>query len=184
VTVRPEGPEEPEEPEEQDSAVFSYHRKSGYGALLGALLLVFAFETLGIHFLLQRWSPVAAWIFTASSLYAMAVLIADARAQRRRPIVLADGVLQVRIGLRWTVAVPLAAVAEVSEVRTPLPRRAPGYLRAAVLAPPQILLVLREPLMAQGPYGIRRPVTRIGLAVDEPERLRMALGAALVEGGR
>ena len=55
-------------PAEPGPAVFSYHRKSGYGALLGALLLVFAFETLGVHFLLQRWSPAAAWTFTAFSL--------------------------------------------------------------------------------------------------------------------
>jgi hypothetical protein len=163
-------------PEEPGPGVFSYHRKSGYGAVLGALLLVCGVETLGLHFLLQRWSVAAAWIFTVLSLYGMIWMVADARAQRLRPILLEGGCLHVRIGLRWTLPIPLADLAEVEAGRqAALPRRTPGYLRAAVLVAPQLLLVLREPLTAKGPYGIRRKVSRVGLAVDEPERLRAAL---------
>jgi hypothetical protein len=38
-----------------------------------------------------------------------------------------------------------------------------------------MVLVLRESVRACGPYGIQEEVRRVGLAVDEAERLRAAL---------
>jgi hypothetical protein len=56
-----------------------------------------------------------------------------------------------------------------------LPKRAPGYLRAAMLTQPQMVLVLRRPVRARGPYGLAKEVRRGGLAVDEADRLRAVL---------
>jgi hypothetical protein len=166
-------------PQPSSPGVFSYHRKAGYGAVVTGLILACAFEAAGVHLLVTRWSPGAAWVLTVLSLYGAIWLVADARAMRFRPLALQDSHLLVRIGLRWTVRIPLATVAEVRHLgRQAVPRRAPGYLHAAVLLPPQILLVLRESVVAHGPYGIRRVIGQVGLAVDEPERLREALAQA------
>jgi hypothetical protein len=38
-----------------------------------------------------------------------------------------------------------------------------------------MVLMLREPVRARGPYGIEKKVRRAGMAVDEAERLRVVL---------
>lgn len=48
---------------------FSYHKNSGTPALFGAFILVLLIETIAFHFLLARWSVIAAWILTAVSAY-------------------------------------------------------------------------------------------------------------------
>ena len=50
-----------------------------------------------------------------------------------------------------------------------------GFLRT-VLGTPNALVELREPVMAQGPHGRRRSVSRVALFVDDLPRFRSALG--------
>jgi hypothetical protein len=52
-----------------------------------------------------------------------------------------------------------------------------GYLSAALLVDPPLILELDGSLRAQGPYGISKEVHRVGLAVDDVEALRTALRA-------
>ncbi len=83
--------------------------------------------------------------------------------------------LTVRTGLRWTARVPRATIAGVD-------RRAPGGgekpLRASLIGGPSLWLRLREPVTAEGPYGMTRSVSTIALAVDEPDRFLAALDVA------
>ncbi len=155
---------------------FTYHRRSAWGAIVLAIALVGAVETTGLHLLVALWSHRAAWLLTFSSVYAVLWLIADLRACARRPLRL-TGELLVRTGLRWTVRVPLSAIAAVAPVRgAPAPpRRAPGYLRATPFGPPTLLLDLSSDVVAEGPYGLRRTVRRIGLSPDDPAAFTAAL---------
>jgi len=89
----------------------------------------------------------------------------------RRTIELEDGWLRVRLGLRWTVDVPIERIVAVDRRPTPPARKAPGYLRVTPIDAPDLLLYLAAPVTAHGPFGIRRSVDCIGLAADEPERL-------------
>jgi hypothetical protein len=151
---------------------FTYHRKSGYGALLFALAMVTAAEATPVHLLLARWSAVAAWIVTALSAYGMLWFVADWRAARLRPIVLEADTLWVRTGLRWSVRIPRERVAAVHRK---LPSGAGPSLRAALPGATPLWIELAEPVAATGPYGIERRVRWIGVAVDDAERFRAAL---------
>jgi hypothetical protein len=71
------------QPRETGGEAFTYHRKSGYGALLFALAIVTAAEVTPVHLLLARWSGVAAWTVTALSLYGMLWFVADWRTTPR-----------------------------------------------------------------------------------------------------
>ncbi|HEX9107189.1 MAG TPA: hypothetical protein VF832_08170 [Longimicrobiales bacterium] len=156
--------------------VFSYNRRSAWGGVVLAIALAACVETLAVHLLVALWLPRLAWVLTFSSVYAVIWLIADLRACARRPIVLGDALL-VRVGIRWTVRVRLSAIERVTPVRGTAvpPRRAPAYLRATPFGPPSLLLELRDEVVAEGPYGLRRPVRRLGLSPDDPAAFTEAL---------
>lgn len=158
------------------SQMFSYHRACGWGAILWAFSMVIAVEALALHFLVQRWSPTAAWILTGTSIYTLVWLVGDYRAIVIWPILLKNGVLEARVGLRWHMQIPLSAIRSVGEF--PRGERRAETLRAVIFGEPQLLLELDHPLEAEGPFGIRRRTARVGLSVDEPERFVRALNAS------
>ncbi len=152
-----------------NQSAFTYHRKSGYDAVVAGILVAMLIEVIGLHLLVQLWSPAAAWGLTALGGYGVLWLVGDARAMRLRPIRVAKDALLVRTGLRWTVRLPFAAIEAVWPAGKKTPsKKTPGYLGAVVWGAPRYLVTLREPVVAQGLYGIRRPVTTLGMAVDEP----------------
>jgi len=155
---------------------FTYHRRVAYGAIVAALLFVLAAETIGLHLLLQRWSPAAAWVLTVLSIYSAFWLLGLYQAVRLRPIRVEEDGLLIRIGLKWRVWVPFVDVAAIEILRggTVLPKRK-DLLRAVVLGDARYLLRLARPLTAEGPYGIRRQVEQIAFTVDEPQRFEAAL---------
>lgn len=155
---------------------YSIHRRVGYGAVVCALLMALAAEAIALHVLVERWSAVAAWVLTALSVYSVFWVVGDYHAVRLRPIRLEkDGIL-IRVGLRWRVWVPFAAVAAVRKLRpgAVLPRRK-DRLDAVVLKGAQYLLFLERPVIAEGPYGIEREVVQIAFGVDEPARFAAQL---------
>src|SRR6185436_7939223 len=155
---------------------FTYHRRSAYGAMMAALLLVMVPETLALHFLLQRWSAAVAWVLTALSVSSVFWLLGLYQAVRLRPIRIEEDRLLIRIGLKWRVEVPFedVAAAEILRGGTVLPKRK-DLLRAVVLGDARYLLTLARPAVAEGPYGIRRKVTQIAFTVDEPQRFEAAV---------
>lgn len=156
-----------------DREAFPYHVKSGYGAIVFALLIVVVAETIPIHILVTRWSSTAAWVLTVLSLYSMFWFLADWRATRLRPHLLDEDALQIRTGLRWSVRVPRERIAAL---HTKLPPGAGHSLRAALPGGNPLWIELTEPVTAQGPYGIEKRARWISVSVDDPARFRQALG--------
>jgi hypothetical protein len=158
---------------------FTYRQSSGYAAVLAGVGVAAVLELVGGHLLVQRlWGDGATLVHLAVSGYAILWLLGDWRALAGRPIRLDGDTLRVRCGLRWSVDVPVAEIETVYHVRKTLPadRRT---LDASVLKNAQFLLTLRRPVVAEGPYGLRKEVTRVAVAVDEPERFLSALATAM-----
>lgn len=163
-----------------DANAFSVHRESSWSMAAVGIGLVLVVEALPIHFLLVRSHPTLAVIATATSVYGLLWLIGDAQAMRLRPMRIEPDALLVRVGLRSKALVPLDAIASVEPVKADAaPKRGRGTLRATPIGDPTLLLTLREPLVAHGPYGVPLPVARIGVAADERARFASALEAAL-----
>lgn len=148
---------------------FSYHRKSGYVALLGTLAAVTVVEAAVVHLLVQGWSRTAAWVLTALSAYGLLWLLGFLQAVRLRPILLGPDALHLRSGLRWSARIPYELISRVAPAGiAPPDRRAPGYLHAAPLGSPRLLVELDGTVDAEGLYGLtRRGVSRIGITVDD-----------------
>jgi len=140
---------------------FTIHRQSGAATLFGFLAAVSLMEAALGHLLMARWNVTAAWILTVLTVYGAIWLTAVARSFALRPILLTSSELIVRVGILWTVAVPRSLVT--------LDRPgAEAGLRAPILADPNMMLRLAAPAVARGLFGVRRQVTTIALALDEP----------------
>ena len=162
-----------------EAGAFGYRQSSGYGALVAGVGVAGALELVGGHVLvLHLWGDVAALVHLGLSGYALVWLLGDWRALAARPIRLDGDVLRVRCGLRWSVDVPVRDIETVYHVRKTLPTDRPT-LDASVLKNARFALDLRRPVVADGPYGVRKTVTRVALAVDEPERFLDALSTAM-----
>ncbi len=94
-------------------------------------------EMIALHTLIWLWVLGLAWVVTVLNLYGILWLLGDWRAVCLRPILVEKDALIVRIGLRWAVQVPLAALASVRPVEAQPPsRKTPGYLGALLLGTP------------------------------------------------
>ena len=121
-------------------------------------------ETVATHLLLALWSPLAAWIATASSAYLLLWVIADTQAIRLYPVRISGTTLHVRLGVRWRAAIPRAQIASVTEIRA-VPE---GALDLALFEP-TVLVTLRTPVELRGLLGKTRRGDRIALTIDDPE---------------
>lgn len=146
-------------------------RSTGWLTYVGVFGFLLILETVVIHILLARmWTPVAAWVATASSLYMLLWLIGDAQAIRLHPVVVDGEKLRVMIGVRWRAAIPLSAIASVTEIKT-----VPDGALDLALIEPTVLVTLREPVVVRGLLGIRRRADRLALTIDDPKAFAAAV---------
>jgi len=145
-------------------------RSTGWMAVAGVIAMLVIPETVAFHLLLAHWSPLVAWIATASSAYLLLWLVGDAHAIRLYPVRITGGMLRVLIGIRWRVAIPLEDITSVERI-TAVPD---GALNLALLEP-TVLVTLRAPVEVRGLLGIRRRGDRLALTIDDPAALIAAL---------
>ena len=159
-----------------DQQQFTYHKKSGYAAILAMLMLILAVETVALHLIVAHWSLIAAWTLTVLSLYGALWLIGDFHSIRVHPIIVAPGMLYLRTGLRWRADISLENVAEIRP-GSPENPKASDYVRASVLWP-RASIVLNQPIEVHGLFGRKKIARRIGVSVDDPDSLRSAIEAS------
>lgn len=162
---------------EPEVSTFSYHRVGSYGVVLVGLLVAVVAELVVVHVLLYRFGlPTAAWALTALSLYGFLWLLGDYRAMRLRPHSVGPGGIDIRSGLRWTVAIPFDRVRRVERLTwRSVSHPGRGSLDVSILSSPQFRIELDGPVEARGLYGIRKSAGALTLAVDEPDRFAEAL---------
>jgi hypothetical protein len=151
------------------AASFTLHRKSGFGDILFFVGLASLLEIVPVHLVAAHWSAKLAWLLTALSLYGATWAVALSRSLSLRPSLVSEHALTIRFGLLFSLVIPADAIARVSDApienATCVPRN----------AIPNLWLELHRPLEAQLLFGIKRRVTRLALAADDPELLRAAL---------
>jgi hypothetical protein len=144
--------------------------------LFYVVALVSVMEMIPMHLLVRHWSAMAAWIATSVSLYGMVWLIGLARSIVLRPVLVTRHCVDVRFGLIFRVRVMREHITSVRSLQagegglaTRVPRR----------SEPNVCIELSHPVEAEGPFGIRRVVTRLALAADDETAFRRALSEIL-----
>lgn len=156
-------------------AAFPGHRRGGYPAILGALLLALAAETAVVHLVVAHYAEPLAWVLTALGIYSGMWLVGDLHAARHNPILLAGDTLHLRAGLRWQADVPLSRVRSLRREAPSGGAHDTGAVNFVLFGSPDLWLELDGPVVVQGPFGIRRRTSVVGVGVDDPQRFAAAL---------
>lgn len=92
---------------------FTYHKKSGYTGFIIAMICVCIVETVGVSFLLYKWSSVLHWIHLFLSASTILFLIMDLRAVTKNPIIYQNDELFIKIGIRPAIRIQLSNISEI-----------------------------------------------------------------------
>jgi hypothetical protein len=131
-------------------------------------------EGIGVHLLVARESPAAAWGLTALTAYSIVWLVGLARSVALRPTTVGAAGLRVRVGVLWEMTIPFDRISAV----TPGTAEPSGCdtLKAAFLTSPRLSIDLAEEMEATGLYGQRkRGIMKVALYVDRPRELAAEL---------
>jgi hypothetical protein len=147
---------------------FTVHRANGWSLYAGVFVFLILVEASAAHLLIGLWSPVAAWVATATSIYAALWFIGEALALRQGGVYLRDDVVELRIGVRWRARIPRTAIVSVETAATP------DALDLSILGANTVLR-LREPVTAHGLFGRPRTAHAIALSLDDRDAFVRAL---------
>jgi hypothetical protein len=153
--------------------MFTY-RSARSGSLMFGFALILGVETAALHAWLQGRHPAAAWCLTILSAMSLVWLAADYHRLGHGAIVVNRDALDLRIGLRARAVIPREAIAHMIQPTwrdLPAAGSAEGrdYRNLMKPAPPNVLIVLKEPVPVQVAGGVRLPARRIALHVDDPD---------------
>ncbi len=163
-------------PSRGDARFFSYHRHSGFIALVVVAFFMTVLEATVLHLLLMRWNSVVAWLVTVASVYGLVWLFGYFQSTRLEPIVVDGSYLHLRTGFLWRATVPLSDLVAVRRVAA-ADTRSPDYLNAAVFGDARLVVECREPVTVVDFLGRGRAVRLIGVTVDDEAAFqRLAAG--------
>lgn len=157
---------------------FSYYKKNGTTALLGGILMVLAIETLGVHFLLTKWSVVAAWIMTILSVYTFIMLLAHAKAVVRRPHTLHADALELKLGLFGTAMIPYHRIDRIdftNKISATMKESACQFMPLGDMESFNTVVHLKEEVDCEFIYGIKRKYKTLLIAVDDKARFEQKI---------
>lgn len=145
---------------------FTSHRASGQVALTAGLIGVGLIETIVLHLLVSRWNGTAAWFLSAIGTYGLLFFVADLVAVIKRPVLVRGSQILLRFGLRGYGVVDRHQLQRVTGIYDK-PERKPATLTGTLLATPNVLITLRQPVLMTGPLGWQKMVTQIAFFIDD-----------------
>ncbi|MEK6477221.1 hypothetical protein WJR50_06795 [Catalinimonas sp. 4WD22] len=160
---------------------FTYHQKSGTPSLFGGLILLIIIETIALHVLLIRWSPMAAWILSGLSIYTAIQVFGFAKALSQRPISMGSGKLSLRYGIMNETHIPYSDIASVvlSKQELGKDKRTTTLSPLGELESHNIIITLKRENTLVGLYGIHKKFKVIALYIDEADDFKEMLENAL-----
>lgn len=155
---------------------FAYHRH--LQPMMIALLVLSGIEITVTHLLVAHWSRTAAMVMFVISDVSLLYLIGLIKSLRLSPVLLTPAGVRLRAGLLVDRTIPYATIAAVTANPDGETVRAPGSWNIALLAWPNMLIRLSEPLPPSSRWR-RDPVRAVALRLDEPGPFLDALRARL-----
>lgn len=149
---------------------FSYHKESGTPALLGAFIFVIAIETVAVHFLLESWSPIIAWVLTILSIYTALQMFGFAKSLGHRPIAFEKDHLVLRYGIMNEAHIPYSEIETVVQSGKELEKDKLTKTLSPLgeMESHNVIVRLKSENTLVGLYGFKKRFNTLGLHVDLP----------------
>ncbi|MDR7077423.1 hypothetical protein J2Y03_002447 [Neobacillus niacini] len=156
-----------------EEADFTYHKKSGYIGFIWAMVFVMVVESVGVSFLLYKWSPILHWLHLILSISVILFLLVDLRAVTKNPILLKNNELYLKIGVRPSVMLNINDIKEIrnGNLHYNDDRKKKEILDLSLIGldEPTFELVLYTPIENKLLIGKSSSINRIFFSVDEKE---------------
>jgi len=150
-----------------NARAFAYHKH--LTPISATLLILLAIEMGVYHLLIGHWSRSSAILMFVLSDVGFVCLLGLVKSFRFRPVLLTPEGVRVRTGLLIDQFVPLDTILTVESSFTGDEVRDPATLNAALLAWPNILLRLNQPLPRRSFLKKRGAYDRIAFRLDDPQ---------------
>ena len=160
---------------------YTYHKKSGTPSLFYAFILIIGVETIAIHFLLTRWSLIAAWILTALSIYTVIQVFGFAKSLTQRPISINQESLTLKYGILNEVEIPFSDIDKIELSRKSLAKDKLTKTLSPLgeLESHNVIIHLKKENELVGLYGMKKKFNVLGLHIDEPKEFNGKMENAL-----
>ncbi|AXJ95430.1 hypothetical protein DM480_07785 [Sphingomonas sp. FARSPH] len=159
---------------------FAYHRQ--LAPMMIALTLLSVIEIGVTHLVVRHWSHLAATIMAVVGGWSLLYLIGLIKSLRLRPVLLTPTGVHLRVGMLVDRLVPYADIARIEAEPAGDRVRAADTLNVGLLAWPNLMVHLRQPVPRRGLFGPRPPLAAIAFRLDDPapfvRLLRWRLGQA------
>lgn len=150
-----------------NSRAFSYHKH--LAPMCTTLLVLSGIEIAVYHLLMAHWSRTGAIIMFVISDVGFVYLIGLIKSFRFRPVLLTPEGVRVRAGFLVDQRIPLAAIISVETDFAGESVRDAATLNASLLAWPNILLRLDQPIRRRTFLKSRGPFSSVAFRLDDPE---------------
>lgn len=147
------------------SQPFAYH--SYLVPMIATILALQIIEIGVVHFLVMMWSPTAAWVLFALSLYGIIWTMALLKSLRIYPVLVREQSIRVRCGILYDFKLPLSAIDAFAPPLSQEELASKRVLNLALLSAPNISLRLREPIAIPTMLGGSQEIDAIALRLDD-----------------
>ncbi len=158
-----------------DFQAFTYHKSTGFLALVGFIVAFGLVEIIAIHLLVAQWSVIAAVLLDVLSLYALAYIIANARAVVINPILVGDDTFIASWGAFQSEAFPTSTIERISLAEPILPKD--EVLNMATIGGKSCWIVLNNRHKTTDMLGRTRHIRAIKVTPDNMQAFRKAVEA-------
>lgn len=161
------------------SLEFSY-RSARSAAITFTFVAVILIESAAVHFAVAARLPMLAWVLTLSGLVAVLWLVRDYRALGAGVVRLGDETLELTIGRRFAIGIPLTTIERATaptfrDLPAPGTTQGRDFLNVTKPAAPNVLLVLREARRVRLTAGLHREARRVAFHLDDASGFLAAL---------
>lgn len=146
---------------------FSYHKH--LTPMCATLLVLSVIEVAVYHLLLGHWNRTAALVMFVLSDLGLVYLVGLIKSFRFRPVLLTPNGVRIRAGLLIDQPIRLSMIAGVETGFAGERVRDPATLNAALLAWPNIILRLNEPVRRRSLLKRERSFRNVAFRLDNPE---------------
>lgn len=147
---------------------FAYHRS--LAPMLWALVGISIVEMAVVHALIALWKPAIGLVLSGASLVGIVWLVRLIRSFRRLPVLVGENLVVMRAGTLRRIDVPADAIAGLRANWTAATIRDPAMLRLSLLAYPNVVIDLAEPIVVG-----RRAIRAIAHRLDDPGAFSAAI---------